>query len=143
MDMGKAPITFVHQKQKITFHPTTIQSFGVFNGEAYQIYETLSSEKGQAIFVEVVAKGKANLYKYVEKRIATNSTQDRYVYFFGTSKEELTVISSSNYRRILGAFLSGHPSLIEQLERTAFDEIPNLIQSYNDLEDSIRKKSGR
>ncbi|MEM1121695.1 MAG: hypothetical protein AAGJ18_14685, partial [Bacteroidota bacterium] len=60
--------------------------------------------------------------------------QDRHVYFFGASKEELTVVSSSNYRRILGAFFRAYPDLVVRLENTAFDEIPYLVELYNEWE---------
>ncbi|MEM1120469.1 MAG: hypothetical protein AAGJ18_08450 [Bacteroidota bacterium] len=131
MDVGKLPITFIHHKRKFNYHPSTIQSFGIFAEKGYKIYETLKSKEGHSIFVEVMVQGKLNLYKYTEKRNLKESIRYRYVYFFGFSKDALSIMSSSSYQRILGEFFRAYPDVLSELKRTTFENVPSLMEYYN------------
>ncbi len=80
-----------------------------------------------------MAVGNIKLYKYSEEHIFPNSTLNRYVYLMGTSDETLTTISSSNYQRILRGSLKEQPALLSKLANMSFEDVPQLIELYNDL----------
>lgn len=130
---GLAPITFIYESQKMNYHPTSIQFFGLFRNNIYQHFKTLRSEKGQAFFVQIIENNGIKLYKYKEEHIYPNSTLVRYVYLMGPTDDQLTTLSSSNYQRILNDFLKEEPALLAQLENTSFQEVPELIKQYNEL----------
>jgi len=130
---GLAPIIFIYKRQKMNYHPSSIQFFGLFREQVYQHFKTLKSEKGRAFFVQIMATGNIKLYKYSEEHIFAYATLRRYVYLMGTTDDNLTSISSSSYQRILGNFLEDTPSLLAQLANTTFDEVPQLIKQYNAL----------
>lgn len=131
INQGIDPIAFKHQGHKMSYHPSSIQFFGVFRDEEYQHFKVFKSQEGKAVFVEIMATGKINLYKYTEKHIFPNSTLKRYVYLMGPSDGKLTTLSSSSYQRILRHFLKKRPSLLAQLTSASFTEVPNLINQYN------------
>lgn len=128
---GKEPITFIHNKLKVYYHPSTIQSFGVFRENRYQRYKSLRSKEGQTFFVEILGQGKVNLYKYTELNIIKKAQVKRYVYMIDTHDHELIIFSSSTYQRILGTFLKEYPSLVAQLANCSYHEVPILIEQYN------------
>ncbi len=130
---GLAPIVFVYGKQKMNYYPSSIQFYGIFRDKTYQHFKTLKSKEGKAFFVQIIANGNIQLYKYLEKHIYTHSTLRRYVYLMGRSDEQLMTISSSNYQRILGDFLKEQPSLLSKLTTVSFAEVPQLIHQYNQL----------
>lgn len=130
---GLAPITFVYGGHKMNYHPISIQFFGIFRNNIYQHFKTLRSKKGQAFFVQIIANNGIKLYKYKEEHIYPNSTLRRYVYLMGPTDDQLTILSSSNYQRILNKFLKEEPALLAQLENTSFKEVPQLIEQYNKL----------
>jgi len=128
---GIDPIAFKHQGHKMSYHPSSIKYFGIFRNKAYHHFKVLKSKEGKAVFVEIMATGKINLYKYTEKHIFPNSTLNRYVYLMGASDKQLITFSSSSYQRILGHFLKKRPSLLAQLTSSSFSEVPKLINQYN------------
>lgn len=130
---GLAPIIFIYERQRMNYHPSSIQFFGIFRDKEYQHFKTLKTKEGRAYFVQIIVVGKIKLYKYSEEHIFPNATLNRYVYLMGTADEALTTISSSSYQRILGDFLKEQPALLSKLENTAFEEIPQLIELYNEL----------
>lgn len=130
---GLAPITFIYEKQRMNYHPSSIQFFGIFRNKEYQHFKALKTKEGRAYFVQIMSNGKLNFYKYSEEHIFTYATLNRYVYLMGTSDNQLTTLSSSSYQRILGDFLEGQPALLSKLEDTSFEEVPLLIELYNEL----------
>ena len=130
---GLSPITFTYEKQRMNYHPSSIQFFGIFRDKEYQHFKTLKSKNGGAFFVQIMVDDTIKLYKYSEEHIFPNATLNRYVYLMGASDETLTTISSSSYHRILSDFLEGQPALLSKLENVSFAEVPLLIELYNKI----------
>ena len=128
---GREPITFTHRNLKVNYHPSTIQSFGVYRNDSYQRYKSLKSEGGRTFFVEILLQGKINLYKFTEENLLKEGRVLRYVYMLDTHDEDLIIFSSSTYQRILGAFFKEYPSLVAQLSNYSYHEVPRLIEQYN------------
>jgi len=128
---GLAAIKFIYKGKKMTYHPSSIQFFGIYREGRYQHFRTFKSEEGRAFFVQIMTIGKIKLYKYSEEHIFTDATLSRYVYLMRTTDDDLTTISSSSYQRILGDFLKDKPSLLAQLANTTFAEVPQLIKQHN------------
>lgn len=133
VNQGKDPISFKYDGHKLTYHPSTIQYFGIYRDAQHRKFRSLSSPSGRRFFVEVLLEGTVNLYKLTEKHLYANSTLDRYVYLLGSSDEALTTVTSSSYQRILKLFLVDYPHLQTKLTNTSFAEIPQIIQEYNQV----------
>ena len=82
---GSAPITFIYGKNKMIYQPSSIQFFGIYRDKNYRHFKSLTSEGGKSIFVQIMVNGPIKLYKYSEEHIHINTTQKRYVYFFGSA----------------------------------------------------------
>ena len=132
MEQGQDPITFSHNKKKINYHPSTIQYFGIFENKQYQRFKSLTSLGGKSIFVKILVEGKIKVYKYTEEHVYPNSTLNRYVYLMGYSDDALVTVSSSAYQRMVGYFLKEHPNLLLELANYSFDEVPQIIEQYNE-----------
>ncbi len=128
---GREPITFTHGNSKVNYHPSTIQSFGIYRNDRYQKYKSIKSDGGRTFFVEVLLQGKINLYKFTEENVLKEGRVLRYVYMMDIPDNELIIFSSSTYQRILGAFFKEYPSLVTQLSNYSYHEVPRLIEQYN------------
>jgi len=132
VELGREPISFKYKKLNLDYHPSTIQSFGIFREKEYRRFKTLKSPSGKAaFFVEIIVEGKNNLYKFDDKYIS-NPKQLRYIYFIENEADELSPISSSTYQRKLGRMLKDYPHLLSILEQSTFAQVPQLIQQYNE-----------
>jgi len=146
VELGREPISFKYKKLNLAYHPSTIKSFGIFREKQYRKFKTLKSPSGKtAFFVEIVAEGNTNLYKFDDKYIM-NDKKLRYIYFMENEADELSPISSSTYQRRLARMLKDYPHLLSVLEQSTFAQVPQLIKQYNDgmlLTDGKTKESNR
>lgn len=132
VELGREPISFRYKKLQLIYHPSTIQSFGIFRQEQYHRFKTLKNATGDtSFFVEIMVEGKNNLYKFDDKYVFENRTL-RYLYIMENEANELFPISSSSYQRILGAILKDYPDLLLMLKQITFAQVPQLIKQYNE-----------
>lgn len=131
MEQGLDPIIFKHKGLKIQYYPSSIQFFGILKDNKYHHFKSLKSKYGRAVFAQIMATGKTQLYKYSEKHLFPNSTLSRFVYLMGATDNQLTTISSSSYQRILRDFFKDTSTLLSQLTNTSFDDVPKLIKQHN------------
>lgn len=131
VELGREPISFKYKKMNLDYHPSTIQSFGIFREKQYRRFKSMKSPSGNdAFFVEIMVEGKNNLYKFDDKYIFNNK-QLRYLYFMENEDNELFPISSSTYQHILGRVLKDYPNLLSMLEQSTFAQVPQIIKQYN------------
>lgn len=127
---GLAPITFIYGRDRMTYHPSSIQFFGIYRDKEFCHFKTLRSDEGKAIFVQILLDKPLKLYKYKEEHLLINATLKRYVYFMGLTDDQLITLSSSNYQRILSNFLKEKPILLSKLANVSFGEVPQLLAQY-------------
>lgn len=131
VELGREPISFKYKKLQLDYHPSTIQSFGIFREKQYHRFKSMKSPSGNtSFFVEIMVEGKNNLYKFDDKYVFDNKKL-RYLYFMENEADELFPISSSTYQRILGRILKDYPNLLLMLKQSTFAQVPQLIKQYN------------
>ncbi len=132
VELGREPISFKYKKMNLDYHPSTIQSFGIFREKQYHRFKSMKSPSGKAsFFVEIMVEGKNNLYKFDDKYVFDNKKL-RYLYFMESEAHGFFPISSSTYQRILGRVFKDYPNLLSMLEQSTFAQVPQIIKQYNE-----------
>ena len=127
----KSPIIFKYHKKKMRYHPNTLQAFGILENDEYHQFKSLKSQNGIAVFAQLMTEGPLYLYKYREQHVYSSHTLERYVYFLGESDKNLTTLSSSSYKRILGQLFNKYPNFLAKLNASSFSEVPKIISFLN------------
>lgn len=128
-------ITFTHQRKRIYFHPKTLKAFGIYKKitKAYQVYKSITNARGQSMFVEVLNEGKVNLYKYQKNKIIAQAKYYKEFYYIGHSDKKLVTMTPDSYEKTMKAFVKDHPNLLTKIEHISYQEVSQIIASYNQL----------
>ena len=128
-------ITFIHQRKRIYFHPKTLQAFGIYKKESkgYQVFKSITNARGQSMFVEVLNEGKVNLYKYQKNEIIAQAKYHKELYYIGHSDNKLIPMTPNSYARTMKVLVKDYPNLLTQLEHISYNEVSQIIASYNQL----------
>ncbi|GEM_PF-2806312 len=126
-------ISFTHQRKRIYFHPKTLQAFGIYKKEskAYQVFKSITNARGQSMFVEVLNEGKLKLYKYQKQEVIAQAKYHRELYYIGRSDKKLVTMTPDSYETTMKVIIKNHPNLLTQLAHTSYQEVPQIIASYN------------
>ncbi|MEM6320783.1 MAG: hypothetical protein AAF960_24165 [Bacteroidota bacterium] len=125
-------ITFMHKRKRIHFHPKTLPAFGIYDKKkGYRCYKAITNAVGKSMFVEVLNEGKVKLYKYKILADFQHGTHQRDYYFIGRSDNKLVTLTPRSYSVAMRALIKDYPELIPELERTSYQQVPNLVASIN------------
>lgn len=124
-------ITFIHNKKRINFHAKTINSFSIYHAGNYKHYKTVCTANGKELFVQILKEGKLNLYKLQQNATDFYSYKLDNKYLVGSSDKNLITVTPNSFERFLKVLVKDHPTLVAQLDKTKFKDVPEIIASYN------------
>jgi len=129
-------IAFTHQRKRIYFHPKTLQAFGIYQKKekTYQIFKSITNVNGQSMFVEVLDEGKVKLYKYKKSEIIAEAKYHKEWYYVGRTDKKLVTMTPDSYERTMKGILKDNPSLLTQIGHISYNEVPQIIASYNQID---------
>jgi len=118
------------KKRKTKFQASTISYFGLSDKKDYQkVYTVVKMHPLEEVFVEVLTKGKINLFYYDTSESKHYINGDRYRYFVSTSELRPIKISPRSYKQILKTLMKEHPELVKQLKN--YEDVPRIVRKYN------------
>ena len=122
-------LTFDYRGNKVSFQAKTIEEFGIFRKGQTHVFKTITNNRDEEIFVEVLAEGTLNLYRYFT---SGNSLYEEdtvgYRYYLNKLNEGYIRVSPRSYKNILKKMVKNQPYLLAQ-----FEDVPRIIQAYNNL----------
>ena len=130
------PISFTHQRKRIYFHPKTLQAFGIYQKKekTYQVFKSITNARGQSMFVEVINQGKLKLYKYKKSEIIAEARYHKEWYYIGRTDQKLVTMTPDSYEQTMKGIVKDYPSLLTQIEHISYNEVPQIIASYNQID---------
>ena len=131
MSVSNPHISFTRQRKRVYFHPKTLQAFGLYDKvkKTYKIYKAITNRRGKSMFVEVINEGKVKLYKYKNQEGVTKIHQEYY--YIGYSDQQLFTIRPNTYEKTVKVFVSDYPNLVAKVAQSSYQEVPQIIASYN------------
>jgi len=125
-------ITFKHKRKRVYFHPKTLQAFGVKEKKGgYKMYKSITNLKGRSMFVEILDEGPVKLYKYNKSEEVAKTKYRKNLYYIGLSDETLSTLTPETYTLTMKVLLKDHPSLLAKAEKISYNQVPDLVASYN------------
>lgn len=129
-------IAFTHQRKRVYFHPKTLQAFGIYQKKekTYQVYKSITNARGQSMFVEVLNEGKVKLYKYEKRERIAATKYHKELYYVGRTDKKLVTMTPDSYERTMKVLVKDYPSLLTQIDHISYNEVPQIIASYNEID---------
>jgi len=124
-------ISFQYKGEKVDFHASTINYFGVTRKGITRIYKTLINNWEEYIFVEVLTEGKLNLYYYDTAGNHRYTSADPFRYYIGNSDIYPIRMSPRAYKNMMKMMVTDQPDLLAQMGD--YDDVPRIIKKYNKI----------
>jgi len=86
------------------------------------------------MFVEVIDQGKLKLYKYKKSEIIAETRYHKEWYYIGRTDQKLVTMTPDSYERTIKGIVKDYPSLLTQIEHISYNEVPQIIASYNQID---------
>ena len=127
---GKSDIiNFNYKGEKVDFHASTIDYFGVHRKGQTHIYKTLINNWKEYIFVEVLSEGRLNLYYYDTAGNHRYTSADPYRYYIGNEEIYPIRMSPRAYKNMMKMMVKDQPDLLTQMGD--YEDVPRIIRKYN------------
>jgi len=136
LDRRSNTIAFQYQGDKITFHASTIESFGIYKKGKYRTYKTIQNNNKKEVFVEVLTEGALNLYRYNTSGDERYQKEDSFRYFICEEDTVVMRVTPKSYKVILKRCCKDQPQLLTQ--RIDYQDVPRIIKAYNDLTYTVK-----
>ncbi len=131
LDSKSNTIIFWYQGDKLTFHASTIESFGIYKKGKYRTFKTIQNDEKKEVFVEVLTEGTLNLYRYDTTGDKRYNKEDNFRYFICEDDTVIMRVTPRSYKRVLKICLKDKPHLLAR--RIEYQDIPKIVEAYNDL----------
>lgn len=132
LNSEESHITFTHHRKRVYFHPKTLQAFGIKNKEGdYKVYKSITNLRGKSMFVEVLDEGPVKLYKYKKSEEIAQVKHRKDFYYIGRSDQRLATLTPDTYTRTMKVLLKDHPILLAKADKISYQQVPELVASYN------------
>lgn len=131
LDGRSNTIVFQYQGDKVEFHASTIEYFGIYKKGKYRTYKTIQNDKQKEVFVEVLTEGTLNLYRYDTSGDDRYEKEDSFRYFICEEDMVTMRVTPKSYKSILKLCCKNQPQLLAQ--RIEYQDVPKIIEAYNDL----------
>lgn len=122
-------ISFQYKGEKVEFHASTINYFGVHRKGTTRIYKTLINNWKEYIFVEVLSEGRLNLYYYDTAGNHRYTSADPYRYYIGNNDIYPIRMSPRAYKNLMKMMVKDSPDLLAQMG--TYEDVPRIIKKYN------------
>ena len=125
-------ITFDYQGNRVSFEAKTIDNFGIFRKGQTHVYKTITNDWKEEVFVEVLAEGTLNLYRY-DTSGNKHYEEDAfdYRYYLSESNEGYIRVTPRSYKNVLKKIVKNQPYLLAQ--KIGYEDVPRIVGEYNKL----------
>lgn len=122
-------LTFQYKGEKVEFHASTIDYFGIHRKGKTRIYKTLINNWEEYIFVEVLTEGRLNLYYYDTAGNHRYTSADPFRYYIGNESIYPIRMSPRAYKNMMEMMVKDQPDLLAQMGD--YEDVPRIIRKYN------------
>ena len=131
LDGRSNTIVFQYKGDKIPFHASTFEHFGIYQKGKYRTYKTIQNSVKEEIIVEVLTEGTLNLYRYDTTGDKRYGKGDNFRYFICEGDKIKMRVTPKSYKTILKLCIKTQPYLLAQ--QIVYEDVPRIIEEYNDL----------